>query len=99
MGVYRRQSLLGDDALMGCLPLRGLLYRRTHACYLTALPVCVIRPYPQDGHPVVGFTAAPGLYVCTAHSGVTLAPYVAKLAAQEVGLAGRIMLLARDAAV
>ena len=76
----------GTDPQMGSLPPQEW---HLPACNLSTLSyLCVLRPYPQDGHPAVGFTAAPGLYICTAHSGVTLAPYVAKLAAQEVRMAG-----------
>lgn len=45
------------------------------------------RPYPKDGHPVVGF-ATEGLYVCTSHSGMTLAPYLTQLAAGEISSRG-----------
>lgn len=51
-----------------------------------ALPVPVgWRPMPQDGYPVVGFsTEAPNLYIALTHSGVTLAPVLSQLVAQEV---------------
>ena len=41
------------------------------------------RPMPADGLPVIG-TAAPGLYVTTMHSGLTLAAITGDLAAQEI---------------
>ena len=52
----------------------------------TALPVPVgWRPMPQDGYPVVGFsTEAPNLYIALTHSGVTLAPVLSQLVAQEI---------------
>jgi glycine/D-amino acid oxidase-like deaminating enzyme len=43
------------------------------------------RPLPIDGHPVVGAsTARPDVYLAIMHSGVTLAPLIGKLAAQEI---------------
>jgi len=41
-----------------------------------------LRPVPQDGLPAIG--AIGGLYVATMHSGITLAPLVGKMAAQEI---------------
>ncbi len=41
------------------------------------------RPFPADGHPIID-VAAPGLYVVATHSGMTLAPAVAELAAAEL---------------
>ena len=51
-----------------------------------AVPVPVgWRPMPLDGYPVLGFTSeAPNLYVALTHSGVTLAPALSQLAAQEI---------------
>ncbi|KAG1663017.1 hypothetical protein FOA52_016032 [Chlamydomonas sp. UWO 241] len=46
------------------------------------------RPYPQDGHPVVGF-AGEGLYMATTHSGMTLGPLMGRLVAQEVASRGQ----------
>jgi len=43
------------------------------------------RPMPVDGLPVTGpIPGAPGTYVAVMHSGVTLAPAVARLVAAEV---------------
>jgi len=43
------------------------------------------RPTPKDGLPILGgVDAAPGLYLAVLHSGVTLAPLVGRLAAQEI---------------
>ena len=43
------------------------------------------RPMPLDGYPVLGFASeAPNLYVALTHSGVTLAPALSQLAAQEI---------------
>lgn len=42
-------------------------------------------PWPADGHPIVGCSAAcAGLYVCVTHSGMTLAPLLGRLVAEEV---------------
>jgi len=42
------------------------------------------RPTPADGFPIIGNTGLPGLYVTVMHSGVTLAPLVGLLAADEL---------------
>ncbi len=43
------------------------------------------RPLPLDGHPVMGFSPSmPNAYLAIAHSGVSLAPIIGKLAAQEI---------------
>ena len=42
------------------------------------------RPVPQDGLPVIGPCGPDGFYVTTMHSGATLAPLAAELAAAEV---------------
>ena len=51
-----------------------------------AVPVPVgWRPMPLDGYPVMGFASeATNLYVALTHSGVTLAPALTQLAAQEI---------------
>ena len=51
-----------------------------------AVPVPVgWRPMPLDGYPVMGFASeVPNLYVALTHSGVTLAPALTQLAAQEI---------------
>jgi glycine/D-amino acid oxidase-like deaminating enzyme len=44
-----------------------------------------VRPLPVDGYPVAGWHRdAPGLYVLVTHSGMTLAPELAVLAAAEI---------------
>ncbi|RNG18337.1 NAD(P)/FAD-dependent oxidoreductase [Streptomyces botrytidirepellens] len=44
-----------------------------------------VRPVPEDGLPLVGpHPRAPGLYTIATHSGVTLAPLLAALAAEEL---------------
>lgn len=43
------------------------------------------RPMPRDGMPIVGpLPGLPSLYVATGHSGVTIAPALARFVAQEV---------------
>ena len=44
-----------------------------------------LRPLPVDGFPAIGFTTeVPNVYVALTHSGVTLAPVLSQLAAQEI---------------
>jgi len=58
------------------------------------------RPMPRDGLPRIGFAPeVQGLYVTVMHSGVTLAPIVAELAARELLGSGRDPLLAGLAAI
>jgi glycine/D-amino acid oxidase-like deaminating enzyme len=53
------------------------------------------RPTPKDGFPIIGpAETAPGLYVAVMHSGVTLAPLVGLLAADEIFGEDRSSLLA-----
>jgi glycine/D-amino acid oxidase-like deaminating enzyme len=42
------------------------------------------RPTPRDGFPIIGNCGISGLYVAVMHSGVTLAPLVGTLAANEI---------------
>ncbi|MBX3501187.1 MAG: FAD-binding oxidoreductase [Alphaproteobacteria bacterium] len=69
------QALLGDlQAMLG--PGAGL----SLASHARAL-----RPIPDDGHPIVGMVdGVEGLYVAVTHSGVTLAPAIGRLVAQEL---------------
>ena len=69
-----------DDLLArACRYLPGLIGAQ-------AVPVPVgWRPMPLDGYPVMGFASeAPNLYLALTHSGVTLAPALSQLAAQEI---------------
>lgn len=47
---------------------------------------CVgLRPFPADGIPIVGYLPnVSGVYVCTMHPGVILAPIVGRLASEEI---------------
>ncbi|WP_338703905.1 FAD-binding oxidoreductase [Streptomyces sp. Q6] len=48
-----------------------------------------VRPVPVDGLPLIGEAlGAPGLYHLVSHSGVTLAPVLGRLAAQEITTGG-----------
>ena len=78
--VPRNRTASADDLLARALRyLPGLAYAQ-------AVPVPVgWRPMPLDGYPVMGFASeAPNLYVALTHSGVTLAPALSQLAAQEI---------------
>lgn len=51
------------------------------------LPEVVVgfRPFPEDGLPIIGFSAqVPGLYLAVMHAGVTLAPAIGRLASREI---------------
>ena len=42
-------------------------------------------PYPQDGHPIIGFSSTvPNVYIAVMHSGATLGPLVGQLAAAGI---------------
>ncbi len=48
------------------------------------------RPVPADGFPIIGhLPSAPGVYVAVTHSGMTLAPLIGELVAEEL-LEGRL---------
>ena len=87
IGEGDQESLAEDDSQAHA---DDLLARA--CCYLPGLagaqaaPVPVgWRPMPLDGYPVMGFaTEAPNMYVALTHSGVTLAPALSQLAAQEI---------------
>lgn len=87
IGEGDQESLAEDDSQEHA---DDLLARACH--YLPelsgakALPVPVgWRPMPQDGYPAMGVTPeAPNLYIALTHSGVTLAPVLSQLVAQEI---------------
>ena len=87
IGEGDQESLAEDDSQAHADDLLGRARR-----YLPgigdaqAIPVPVgWRPMPLDGYPVMGFaTEAPNLYIALTHSGVTLAPALSQLAAQEI---------------
>ena len=87
IGEGDQESLAEDDtqAHADDLLARALRYLPGLA-YAQAVPVPVgWRPMPLDGYPVMGFASeAPNLYVALTHSGVTLAPALSQLAAQEI---------------
>jgi glycine oxidase len=44
-----------------------------------------LRPMPEDGYPIVGFdNRIKGLYLASMHAAITLAPLIARLAANEI---------------
>ncbi|MHC8406791.1 NAD(P)/FAD-dependent oxidoreductase [Pseudomonas sp. TMB3-21] len=44
-----------------------------------------LRPFPADGIPIVGYLPkVSGVYICTMHPGVILAPIVGRLASEEI---------------
>jgi D-hydroxyproline dehydrogenase subunit beta len=81
-----------DPGIFGVGPM---LLERAHRTFPALAGVAVervrvgVRVMPQDGVTVAGFAGSvPGLYVVVTHSGVTLAPYLGRLAAAEL-LGGR----------
>lgn len=97
IGEGSQESLNKDDSQGHA---DDLLARATN--YLPALsgakvfPVPVgVRPMPRDGFPVIGFSgSAPNVYIALMHSGVTLAPLTAELAAMEIVDGARVDALA-----
>ena len=87
IGEGTQESLNRDDSQGHA---NDLLARATN--YLPALsganvfPVPVgLRPMPRDGFPAIGFSdTAPNVYIALMHSGITLAPLTAELAAMEI---------------
>jgi glycine/D-amino acid oxidase-like deaminating enzyme len=44
-----------------------------------------VRPLPLDGHPIVGWLPElPNIYLAVTHSGITLAPELARLIAADI---------------
>ena len=77
------ESSSGDskDALLleGARQLSPTLLESAKVSHTSA----AVRPMPSDGLPVVGFVEQ-GLYVIVTHSGITLGPILASLAAGEI---------------
>jgi glycine/D-amino acid oxidase-like deaminating enzyme len=72
----------------------GGILRRLEDARLESLRVGV-RPLPRDGLTVAGWAPdVEGLYVLVTHSGITLAPVLGELVAQEIGYGGEEPLLA-----
>lgn len=61
----------------------GSLLRLEEPLVLEAVTVG-LRPEPEDGFPLIGFSGPRNLYVMVMHSGITLAPLVGRLAAAEI---------------
>ncbi len=87
IGEGDQESLAEDDSQAHAADLLNRARRYLPGIAdATAVPVPVgWRPMPLDGYPVMGFASeAPNLYVALTHSGVTLAPALTQLAAQEI---------------
>ena len=87
IGEGDQKSLAEDDSQAHADDLLARACRYLPALQgAQAVPVPVgWRPMPLDGYPVLGFAPeAPNLYVALTHSGVTLAPALSQLAAQEI---------------
>jgi glycine/D-amino acid oxidase-like deaminating enzyme len=90
-GIGGREPAEAAQALLGTL--QGML--RSDARLSLASHALARRPIPGDGLPIVGPAAGiDGLYVGVAHSGVTLAPAIGRLAAREIVTGQREALLA-----
>ncbi|MBW4708064.1 FAD-binding oxidoreductase [Roseobacter sp. YSTF-M11] len=75
--ITQTPDRLADRAM---IRLRALLGRDLRWEEITR----AYRPVPADGLPVIGACGPAGLYVMTMHSGATLAPLAAELAAAEI---------------
>ena len=87
IGEGDQESLAEDDSQAHANDLLARACRYLPALKgAAAVPVPVgWRPMPLDGYPVLGFASeAPNLYVALTHSGVTLAPALTQLVAQEI---------------
>ena len=87
IGEGDQESLAEDDSQAHADDLLARACRYLPgAAGAQAIPVPVgWRPMPLDGYPVMGFASeAPNLYIALTHSGVTLAPALSQLAAQEI---------------
>ena len=96
LGEGSQESLARDDSPEHAARIlaRASVYLPALAA-ATPIPVPVgYRPMPVDGLPVLGYTrAVPNLYVALMHSGITLAPLVAELAAMEILDGARVDIL------
>jgi glycine/D-amino acid oxidase-like deaminating enzyme len=77
------------------LDCAGRYLRWLNRAEIEAAHIC-IRPLPEDGLPVVGWTdAIDGAYVIVSHAGATLAPVLGELAAEEIVGGANLPILAR----
>ncbi len=78
----------GDDDLDECAQELFTRARRLVPAAVSARIVeasLCVRPLPIDGHPLVGpVSGLPGLYIAVTHSGITLAPALARHASLEL---------------
>jgi glycine/D-amino acid oxidase-like deaminating enzyme len=78
----------GTQAATAALDLMKGMITSTPALLLDS-HVIGVRPIPEDGFPVVGRApGVAGLYVAVMHSGITLAPMIGRVVADEI-LTGR----------
>ena len=105
MKQERSRIVVGEDFAGGTAPddieaegrrllaLVGRHLRGADALELETVTVGM-RPMPEDGRPVLGFAPeAPGVYLATMHSGITLAPAVGRFAAMEILDGARVEML------
>lgn len=87
--IDRRVDMAGEnDPLDGCaqelLTRARILIPAAASATIVEASLCV-RPLPLDGHPLVGPVAGQqGLYIAVSHSGITLAPALARHVAPEL---------------
>lgn len=87
VGADFEGSILEDDPASGARELMRRLGALilTNDAFILDRVTTGLRPTPQDGLPVVGrVPGTEGLYIAVMHSGVTLAPAIGLLAAQEI---------------
>ena len=87
IGEGNQESLARDDTQSHADDLLGRAMEYVPGLKgASAIPVPVgYRPMPVDGFPVIGYSPkAPNVYLALTHSGVTLAPIVAQVAAMEI---------------
>ena len=97
IGEGTQESLARDDSQQHAEDLLSRAQRFLPALEgAKAAPVPVgYRPMPLDGYPVVGFSEeVTNAYVALTHSGVTLAPLIADLAANEIIDGAQVEMLA-----
>jgi glycine/D-amino acid oxidase-like deaminating enzyme len=87
--IDRRVDMAGEDdgldeGAQELLTRARMLIPATAPATIVEASLCV-RPLPLDGHPLVGpVSGLQGLYIAVTHSGITLAPSLARHAALEL---------------
>lgn len=87
--LSNRPNAFADDEVASAHVMRILALARVYLPSLSAVRHAEVgigwRPMPQDGLPVIGHgVRSPNVYFATMHSGVSLAPIVGRLAAEEI---------------